>query len=280
VTIWLCEHLRAEGRMPAVVSRGYKATTDSPADELALVRRRCPATITVASPDRFEGGRAAIEEHKADVIVLDDGFQHRRLARDLDIVLIDATCPFGYGRLLPRGLLREPVSSLHRADVLLVTRWDQVSDEAIEELRLRLRAIAPDKTVLRATHRPAGFVTLGGEPIAAVGRFRRPLLFAAIARPAAFEQTVRSMDIEPAAVRWYPDHHVYGADDAKHLSDLAARHNADAVLTTEKDAVKISRFGAAWPCPAAALRIDIAFLDDDDTIMARLVREAVLARDE
>lgn len=278
MTIWLCEFLRREGYKPAVVSRGYKGSDDQPADELSLLQRRCPGVIAVANPDRYAGGMAAVREHGADVIVLDDGFQHRRLARDFDVALIDATCPFGYGHILPRGLLREPVTSLRRADAIVLTRWDQADDEAHEELRLRLRTIAPDKPVLRAVHRPAGLVSLAGELLPAEVRFLRPMLFAAIARPIAFERTAMATGLTPAAVRWWPDHHAYSAPDLAAVAEQAKRCGADVLVTTEKDAVKIAAMKAAWPCPVAALRIDIAFADDEDTIMARLVSEALESR--
>jgi len=276
MALWLCEHLLRAGRRPAVVSRGYRSSATGFSDESAMLARRCPQAVVVAAgPDRCEGGRTAIRQHGADIIVLDDGFQHRRLGRDLDVVLIDATCPFGYGRLLPRGLLREPPASLTRADVLVVTRADQVSEPELQGLRKRLARLAAGRPVLRAVHRATGFVALDGSLMEASAVPRRPVLVAAIARPAAFERTVRDMGYVPAATCWYPDHHAYTAADAVALCDRVRRNAADALLATEKDAVKLAALRFDWPCPVLALRVDIAFLDDDATIMADLVHRAV-----
>lgn len=275
MTLWLCGHLLGRGLTPAVVSRGYKAVDGGAPDELAMLARRCPAAVAVAQPDRWQGGARAIAECGADVIVLDDGFQHRRLARDLDIVLIDATCPFGYGRLLPRGLLREPLASLGRAGLLAITRADQIARADLDALVRRLGTLAPGKVTVRAVHRPGGFVALSGAPADAVAASCRVLLFAAIARPAAFERTVRDMGLTPTAARWYSDHHAYTAADAAELADLARNARADVLLTTEKDAVKLAGLQADWPCPVRALRIDIDFLDDDGRIIAEAVENVV-----
>lgn len=110
--IELVKRLDRMGLSPAVVSRGYKAAEGQPNDEERLIRESCPSVVCICDPDRAAAGQFARTKFGADVIVLDDGFQHRQLARTLDIVLIDATCPFGFGHLLPRGLLREPVGSL------------------------------------------------------------------------------------------------------------------------------------------------------------------------
>ena len=122
MTLWLCRRMLERGRKPAVLSRGYKATRGGIADEILMLSQCCPEAVVVAHPNRAAAGRLAIAEYQAGAIILDDGFQHRRVGRDLDIVLIDATLPFGYEHLLPRGLLREPVHSLRRAEAVVVTR--------------------------------------------------------------------------------------------------------------------------------------------------------------
>lgn len=275
MALWLCRHLLGHGLTPAVISRGYKAVGDGPPDELAMLARRCPAAVTIAHADRWTAGTQAINECGADVIVLDDGFQHRRLARNLDIVLIDATRPFGYERLLPRGVLREPLCSLARADLLVVSRADQRSPAELGALVSRLAGLAPGKPVVRAVHRPGGFVTLAGEPVETAESPLRACLFAAIARPAAFERTVRDMGLTPVAARWFSDHHAYGPPDAAELADLARSAQAEVLLTTEKDAVKLAGLRADWPCPVRALRIDIDFLDDGGRIVAEAVDRVV-----
>lgn len=275
MTLWLCELLLQRGRRPAVLSRGYKAPGGGPPDELAMLARRCPRAIGVAHADRLRAGLLATEQYGADVLVLDDGYQHRRMARSLDLVLIDATCPFGYGRLLPRGLLREPLSSLRRADLLVVTRADQVTRVDLEGVMARLTGLAPGVPLLHAIHRPVGIVDLGGAPATLPDGPCRAVLFAAIARPTPFETTARSLGILPVATRWYPDHHAYDAGDAARLSQQARDAGASLLLTTEKDAVKLAGLPTEWPCPVRAVRVDIDFPDGGATIIAKAVDDAL-----
>ncbi|MBN1489943.1 MAG: tetraacyldisaccharide 4'-kinase [Phycisphaerae bacterium] len=275
MTLWLCEQLRREGRKPAVLSRGYRAAPGTPPDELAMLTHRCPQAVFVAHPDRLRSGLLAIESHGADVLVLDDGFQHRRVARDLEIVLIDATCPFGYGHVLPRGLLREPLSSLRRANVLVVTRADQVSAGELDALCRTLAKQALDCPILRCVHRPAGFTSLDGEPVESPAPSRRVGLFAGIARPAAFEQTIAGLGLSAVPLRWYRDHHAYAPEDVAELAALARQQDVECLVTTEKDAVKLVPLTTTWPCPVCVVRVDVDFLGGDDTILARSVRGAI-----
>ncbi len=286
LALWLCRHLLGRGLRPAVVSRGYKATRGALPDEAAMLTRGCPEAVTVADPDRRRGAARAVDECGADVVVLDDGFQHRRLGRDLDIVLIDATCPFGYGRLLPRGLLREPLSSLRRAALAVITRADQIPAGELAALVRRVGELSAGRPVVRSVHRPAGFADLSGTPAEAPNASCRAVLFAGIARPAAFARPVRGMGLPPVGARWYPDHHAYGVCDIAELGALARSSRADVLLTTEKDAVKLPKLEGLWPCPVRALRIDIDFLEEDGRIVAAAVDgvvrsvEARYAREE
>lgn len=263
-------------RTPAVVSRGYKAATNQEADELRLVRRRLPEAVCVADPDRLRGARAAIDQREADVILLDDGFQHRRLARDVDIVLIDATCPFGYGHLLPRGLLREPLEGLRRASLLVISRADQVDDVSLELIETALEQYAPQVPRLRSRHRPAGLVALdGSDARRSPDRVGPVFCFAAIANPAAFRKTVENTGIRVAGVRWWPDHHAYRERDVLRVHQLARRTGATALVTTEKDAVKLSDLAVSWTTPVYAQRIEIDFLDQGDTILTSFIHQAL-----
>ncbi|MFW6062423.1 MAG: tetraacyldisaccharide 4'-kinase, partial [Planctomycetota bacterium] len=146
---WVIRELDAAGKTPAVLSRGYKAV-DGQSDEAELLKAVCRVPV-VMDPDRVAGARRAIEGG-ADVLVMDDGFQHRRLRRDLDIVLIDATNPFGFDHVLPRGLLREPPSALRYAGAVVVTRSDMISAEQLDALLERLAALAPGATLHTAVH--------------------------------------------------------------------------------------------------------------------------------
>jgi len=269
MTLWVCRQLLKRGIRPAVLSRGYKTAAGRPPDELMVVARRCPEAVGVAHPNRVAAGRLAVREYHVGAAVLDDGFQHRRLGRDLDLVLIDATCPFGYGHLLPRGLLREPVDGLRRADALVITRCDQVSPQERAALADRLRRLAPQAPIVACRHRPEGFCTLDGArhpgPRGRVG------CFAGIARPDAFERTLADLGLAPAAIRWWPDHHDYVAGDLDLLDDWTVDEHLDMLITTEKDLVKLA--GAGWQprVPVVCLRVGIEMLDDGQAVLAGLI---------
>lgn len=270
MTIWLCERMLERGRKPAVLSRGYKASQEGLADEMLLVSRRCPKAVAVAHADRVLAGRMAIAEFGVQAAILDDGFQHRRLGRDLDLVLIDATRPFGFEYVLPRGLLREPISSLRRADAIIITRADQVEPAAIERITAQVREWQREAPIVRAVHQPAGFVDLAGQSMTLTAG-RRVGCFAGIARPEAFVRTMTDLGFPPSATRWYDDHHAYSLNDVRELCTWAADERVEVLATTEKDAVKLAALDADWPLPLAVLRIDIALLDDGDKILTDLI---------
>jgi len=279
LVIEIARRLEQRGRQVAVLSRGYKAAPDRPADELLLVARHLPGVACLGDPDRVGGARAAIDQQNVDAIVLDDAFQHRRLARDLDVVTIDATCPFGYGYLLPRGLLREPTSSLRRADLIVITRADQVDRADLDDLHAQIERIAPDVSRITSRHRPTKLVELdGGESDLHPDRMdpaRRVLCFSAIGNSRSFERTVRRMGVEVCGHLRWSDHHRYGPADLERIAAEAKRCGADLLLTTEKDAVKLATMSFDWPCRVLAMRIAIAFLDRGDTILSSALDRAL-----
>lgn len=272
MVVWLCERLGRRDRKVAVLSRGYKAA-DGLADELLLVSRCCPQAIGIAHRERRLAGRMAIEEYQADVAVLDDGFQHRRLGRDLDIVLIDATCPAGHGHLLPRGLLREPLGSLTRADLAIITRCDQAGPEAVSESERLIRTAAPQLEILKAIHRPLGFVDLAGKAVEAPRPGARLGCLAGIARPEAVLHTLGSMGVHTQAQRWFPDHQPYGPGEAQAIREWAETANLAALVTTEKDAVKLAALEEDWPVPVLVLQIGMDLLDDGAVRLERRIDE-------
>lgn len=274
LTLWLCERLLGRGLKPAVLSRGYRADEEGRADELMLVTRRCPKAVAVGHPDRAASGRLAIEEYHVRAAILDDGFQHRRLGRDLDIVLIDAMEPWGHGRLLPRGLLREHPKGLRRADVAVITRCDQVEADALAALTRTINELNPDIPVIRCAHEPTGFVDLHDQEMA-LSKSARIGLFAGIARPEAFARTMAGFHAAPADTFWWPDHHIYSPEDARELIAWSRDARLDALVTTEKDAVKLAGLEVDWPVPVAALRIEIEFWGHDDKILERLIDQAL-----
>ncbi len=152
---WLRSQGHSQGLRVAIVSRGYGRGEADANDEAMELHDRLPDVPHIQDPDRVEAARIAVEELDSEVILMDDGFQHRRLHRDLDIVVVDATCPFGYGYLLPRGLLREPLKGLLRADLIMLTRCGLVQEEDVARIEQTIRSVNPNVPLIRCRHQPA-----------------------------------------------------------------------------------------------------------------------------
>lgn len=240
MVLWIAERLAEEGKHAAILTRGYRGISDASmqgvpqSDEVALLRERLAGKVQMGvGPDRFKNGEV-LARHGTDWFVLDDGFQHLKLSRDADVVLIDATDPFGAGMTLPAGRLREPVSALRRADLVVITRSIQNPVPAIEGMVRRYTkcpifyAATKLESVLRlpqlAAELPPGDI-----------RSMRFMAFCGIGNPGAFLEDLRAWEIQVAGMRSFADHHVYAQQEIKDLEHEAAVAGADALLCTEKD---------------------------------------------
>jgi tetraacyldisaccharide 4'-kinase len=238
---WLAKYISSKKNC-AILTRGYKATRES-VDEPALLAQSAGNTPVFINPNRIAGAADAIR-NGAEVLILDDAFQHRRLARDLDIVTIDATCPFGYGKVLPAGLLREPLSSLKRADAVIITRADQVEKNRIEEIQKTIKAINPTLVIATAFHKPLCIRDSHGvESPPAQLKDKKVFTFCGIGNPDAFSTTVKSLGAVIKGSMIFDDHYHYSKADIDRIVANAGASNADLVLTTEKDFSKIE---ATW----------------------------------
>ena len=237
---WLARWFRQQGVRVAIISRGYGAAAGSRNDEALELEEQLPDVPHLQNPDRVVAGHVAVDELQSEVIILDDGFQHRRLYRDLDIVLIDAVAPFGHGYLLPRGFLREPVSGLRRAATVVLTRSDMISDECRTAIRRRIGKLAPAANWIEMVHQPSELrdsegktkplEILAGADVAA---------FSGIGNPEGFDHTLTVCGYRVAARRTFPDHHGYSADDIRQLGDWIQGLDVMATVCTHKDLVKI-----------------------------------------
>lgn len=272
LVIELVGRLQALGRNPVVVARGYGGRDGEQSDEEMLVRKHCPSAAYIADADRHRGAELAVRRMGADVIVLDDAFQHRRLHRDLDVVLIDALCPFGYGRVLPRGLLREPLASLQRAHLLIVTRSDQVGHNELERIVGQVREHTTCAPLVRTRTKVTRIENLLGTPID-VGPKKRVLAFAAIGRPEGFASTLSMLGLDVVATRWWPDHHSYRSDEILRMLDNRRLPQHDLVLTTEKDAVKLAHLKGLDPRAIGVVRIGIEFQQDGSAVIDQLLQQ-------
>ncbi|MBR6436814.1 MAG: tetraacyldisaccharide 4'-kinase, partial [Thermoguttaceae bacterium] len=198
------------------------------------------------------------------LIVLDDGFQHRRLARQLDIVLVDALNPFGYNRICPRGFLRESLSALRRAHCVVITRADRVEESDLKRIEEKILSYNRNLVLARACHQPGLLRRLSGqaEPLSTVAG-KRVLAFCGLGNPDGFRQTVESLECNVAAFKAYPDHYLYSASDEKEITALAEEAQADAVVCTMKDFVKLSPALSHAPIPVYGIEIDMAFLSGE-----------------
>lgn len=238
MTLLIARELKRMGKTPAILLRGYRQTEASGSDEANLYQTLAPEILVKVNADRRQGARQAVASG-ADVLLMDDGFQHLKLRRDLDIVLIDATCPWGGGNTLPGGLLREPKSTLRHAGLVIITRSNQIPHDDLHRLLREIRPIAhPVTPVLTATHQPTRLYSLENTDIA-LGELkdRKVVLLCGIARPEAFEATVRELGAVIVALRAGGDHHNF--DRQFVLAAIDEAESRDAVLvTTEKDRAK------------------------------------------
>jgi tetraacyldisaccharide 4'-kinase len=258
----------ARGLRPVLLSRGYRSLDGAVNDEKLVLDRLCPGVPHVQNPDRVVGAQTAVREHGADVLILDDGFQHRRLARELDIVLIDCLNPWGYGYLLPRGLLREPLSGLRRADLIVLTRADLCPAEDKRRIVDRLAEIRGRGECVEAAFRPSGLINAAGEAAALESLTGQSILaFCGIGNPDGFRRSLdhQGWPLDESRFRTFPDHHHHTAEELDQLGTAARQTGAAAVLTTLKDLVKIDQV-ALGSVPLWAVTIGMEILAGADLL--------------
>jgi tetraacyldisaccharide 4'-kinase len=277
----LAQALVRAGATPCIVLRGYAGTRAEPSvvsdgrtvlldwrqagDEAVLLATRLPRVPVLVGADRVGAGRLALRRFGPDAILLDDGFQHRRLHRDVDLVLLDAADPFGGGRLLPRGRLREPLGALRRAHGVLVTHADRVADCApLGEAIRRLSGGVPDAW---ARHRAVCLVDVerGAEERLETLEGRKVLAVCGIGRPASFLDTLHGLGAQLVGAKAFPDHHAFREEDRRAVADAASMAGAEWILTTEKDAVRLTGQGG-FGRPTFALRIALDVIRGADAL--------------
>jgi tetraacyldisaccharide 4'-kinase len=263
---WLCDRLIRHDIRPAVLMRGYKAADTGGSDEQRMLDAFLGSrgAIIEANPDRVAGAQTVLNRAPdIGAFVLDDGFQHRRVKRDLDIVLINALEPFGFEHVLPRGLLREPLTGLQRAGAIIVTHARSVSEPVLGRIKLRLNQINAKAPVYYADHGPVGFRTEAVEPSAAIDQFDdalrdEPVLaFCGLGSPQAFNDALTRLRTRVVAHRWFNDHHAYTAAELEALYEQAVAAGAKVMVTTEKDWTKLKDLPRR-PAGPAIWRLDVA----------------------
>jgi len=282
----LARAIHAMGYRVAILNRGYRAKwrgevgivsdgrtlkmdAETAGDEAFMLAKHLPDVPVLIGPKRAVTGRYAIEHFGAEVAILDDGYQHWQLARDMDILLVDAVNVFGNGYLLPRGTLREPLSHIDRADVCLMTKVDQAAPGAIQHIWETFRSYNQDGLIIESIHQPRQFVRLsdwyediaaGGVPVTEM-EGKKVLAVSAIGNPASFEQTLADLGVEMVESMRYPDHHDYGERDMAEVLYRAETLGVEAIIITEKDAVKVPAdvVRAKWRIPMYVISVEVTF---------------------
>jgi tetraacyldisaccharide 4'-kinase len=237
---YIAKLLSRKGCRVVILSRGY----GQPGywnDEARVLEENLPGVPHLQGADRAKLAMVAANELSADVLILDDGFQHRRLLRDLDLVLIDCSDPWGMGKLLPRGLLREPLASLERADIILLTRCDQIDNNLLNQIRERLSQLTRNKLIVQTVHVPLGLISNSGRVAAAASLAAKPVVaFCGIGNPEAFRRTLVGLGASVKSFRTFPDHHNYTARDVEWLRTWTTQQSNECkIVTTQKDLVKL-----------------------------------------
>ncbi len=297
MTIHLARTIQSMGKKAAVLSRGYKGTAEKTGiivsdgdrllcgpgvagDEPFMMAASLPGVPVLVGADRYAAGLRAMTEFSPDVIILDDAFQHRRLHRDLDLVMVDDARFFGNMHLLPRGPLRESIAGLKRADAFVLTRCGKKSASLD-----RLQQTVPEKPLFRTFHRPYLQGIFDGKapldasihPVTAPADLQflekaRVIGFSGIAQNEAFEKMVRPLAGEVTAFVTFSDHHAYTGQDLDRIAAMAEDESSDYIVTTMKDFVR-----AAGRIPGnvrvAVLGVEIAFLESDDALFLGFIQE-------
>jgi tetraacyldisaccharide 4'-kinase len=299
---WIARAAANEGRRVSILTRGYGranpgkrvlvsdgerilADAREGGDEPRLLAEMLQGVASIISDaNRVRAAHWAEENLKSDLFILDDGFQHLRIARDLDLVAVDATNPWGGGRMLPRGRLREPLKGLRRADCIIITRAEQADD--IDSLRKQAERLSNGRPVLLSSTRTKAIRLLDEEmtksdaPVISthhsslITHYLPPqpvAAFCAVGNPKAFFSHLRSDGYTLSYTRAFPDHHVYKQSDIDALVVEAKRQGARFLLTTAKDAVKLRSLLFELPC--YVLEIELEF--DDEEKLRAMIREAI-----
>lgn len=282
---WLAEKLTMNGRKPAVVSRGYGGrpkdvmvvgdgkgslmAAPPAADEAAMLARRYPGLLVLTGADRSFVANKAVEEFGADVVVLDDGFQHLSLHRDMDVVVLRGDSPFGNGRVVPAGVLREPASALNRAGAVLVT------GECRGRTREKIQSLIPDVPIFNGSLEPDALLDSRGEKTGSPDELKgaRVVAVSGLGNPHGFEKMLESLDAEVIVHHEYPDHANYALADGVRIASSLQKSGADFILTTEKDAVKLSSLLSK--APLRVLRVVMRI--DDEMSLADLIEKKVFS---
>ena len=288
MTIYVAEFIQHLGYSVAIISRGYKGKAekiggvvcdgrmicmgpDKAGDEPFMIAKRLKTVPVIVGQDRYKAGMLAVERFNPDVLLLDDGFQHLKLNRDMDLVLLDSKEPFGNTYLFPRGPLRETASALLRGDAVILTRSDLGKPASLGQIK----NVVPGKPIFHSFHIPYIYKIVTGSNWQSKDRFKVPsgfgfevfkntsaFAFSGIARNDDFLQTIESFNCEIRGFSRFPDHHEYTDRELDTIVKLALDLSVDFIFTTEKDYTRIAH-KIKWPIDLVVVGIKISFKNDN-----------------
>ncbi len=298
----LARDIRDMGYRVVILNRGYRAKwkgevgivsdgktlqmdAAQAGDEAFMLAKHLPNVPVLIGPERAVTGEYAINHFGAEVAILDDGYQHWQLERDMDIVLIDAVNVFGNNYMLPRGTLREPISHMERADVCLLTKVDQAAPGSNRYIRDTIQKYNSHALIVESIHQPRCFIELADwyENMAAPGinisemKGKKVMAVSAIGNPASFEQTLSDIGAVIIESLRFPDHHDYTPEEMADVVDQAMRQGAEAIVITEKDAVKVPDvpreiMRSESPVPIYVVSVEVTFQSGDEEFKSMLER--------
>jgi len=272
---YLCGKLSASGKKIAVLTRGYKRDAERAGlagmgDEPAMLQKKLPQVKVIVDKDRVKAGERAIRDHGVDTLVLDDGMQQWGIFKDLEIVAIDAAYPFGNYRMLPAGFLREPLGALKRADIFVLTQV--APDEDTSGLTAKLRKINPRALIVESIHEPVSFSNVHNpDEVLSLNSFqgKHTAVFSGIGNPQGFEDCLCSLGINIGLPIRFGDHHDYTQSEVAGIAREARENKLEAIITTQKDAVKIARLENPG-LPVFTLDINLSITKNEAEFSRRL----------
>lgn len=286
-TAFIANFLHADGLRVAILSRGYKRQSKGlvevsngqeilceaaqAGDEPYLLAQLCPGVRVVVNADRYEAGKWLEARTKIDVFLLDDGYQHLRLHRDLNVLLLDGENPVGNGSLLPHGILREPSSEIRRADLVIATRAERADRDALHALVGSLNPAAP---LFFAQHAIIGFKLLNAASPLAYFEQQKVAAFSGIAQPQRFFADLQQKQLQVVHQQGFPDHHRYAVAELTAFFQQAIAHQSVAIITTEKDAANLPPsvlLQSSLPMYAAQLQFNL----ENEAEFQRLIRQKI-----
>lgn len=278
----IAQYLKDQGHKVAIVTRGYGRKIlnskseilnyEEMGDEASMLKKRLKDIPVIVDANRARAVRLAAKEYGVDTVILDDGFQQWRLVKDLDIVAIDSRNLFGNKHMIPRGILREPLSSLKRSHIFMITKYHSQDISGIKEM---LSRINPNADIFISQHMPTGFYgidnlnqllgleTLNNQTVA---------LFSGIADPNSFEDSIRGLGLNIGLHLIFPDHHHYSQRDLNNIFKQSQEKNINTIITTEKDAPKLSGLKKMnYRGRVLVLRIELKVIDENQRFHNRLL---------